>query len=51
VEYGKVRRVVALKRGVGNHTPERFADHEPGSCYRGLGQIRPALVPGSHMLI
>ena len=44
VEYGKVRRVVALKRGVGDHTPERFADHELGSCYRGLGQIRPALV-------
>jgi hypothetical protein len=21
--------VVALKRGVGDHTPERFADHEP----------------------
>lgn len=40
VEYGEVRRVLALKRGVGDHTPERFADHELGSCYRGLGQIR-----------
>ena len=35
VEYGEVRRVLALKRGVGDHTPERFADHELGSCYRG----------------
>jgi hypothetical protein len=29
VEYGEVRGVVALKPGVGDHTPERFADHEP----------------------
>jgi len=28
VEYGEVRSV-ALKPGVGDHTPERFADHEP----------------------
>ena len=40
MEYGEMRRVVALKPGVGDHTPERFADHELGSCYRGLGQIR-----------
>ena len=33
MEYGEVRRVLA--RGVGDHTPERFADHELGSCYRG----------------
>ena len=38
MEYGEVRSVVALKRGVGDHAPERFADHELGSCYRGLGQ-------------
>jgi hypothetical protein len=29
VEDGEVRSVVALKTGVGDHTPERFADHEP----------------------
>jgi hypothetical protein len=34
MEYGEVRSVVALKRGVGDHTAERFADHELGSCYR-----------------
>ena len=28
LEYGEVRSVVALKAGVGDHTPERFADHE-----------------------
>ena len=28
MEYGEVRSVVALKAGVGDHTPERFADHE-----------------------
>ena len=28
VEDGEVRSVVALKVGVGDHTPERFADHE-----------------------
>jgi hypothetical protein len=28
-EYGEVRSVVALKRGVGDHTSERFAEHEP----------------------
>ena len=28
MEYGEVRSVVALKPGVGDHTPERFADHE-----------------------
>ena len=40
MEYGEVRSVVALKPGVGDHAPERFADHELGSCYRGPGQIR-----------
>jgi hypothetical protein len=29
MEYGEVHSVVALKAGVGDHTPERFADHEP----------------------
>ena len=29
MEHGEVRSVVALKAGVGDHTPERFADHEP----------------------
>ena len=29
MEYGEVRSVMALKAGVGDHTPERFADHEP----------------------
>ena len=29
IKYGEVRSVVALKPGVGDHTPERFADHEP----------------------
>ena len=29
MEDGEVRSVVALKPGVGDHTPERFADHEP----------------------
>jgi hypothetical protein len=33
---GEVPSVVALKPGVGDHAPERFADHEN----RGLGQIR-----------
>ena len=28
MEYGEVRSVMALKAGVGDHTPERFADHE-----------------------
>jgi hypothetical protein len=28
MEYGEVRNVTALKPGVGDHTPERFADHE-----------------------
>jgi hypothetical protein len=28
MEYGEARSVVALKAGVGDHTPERF-DHEP----------------------
>ena len=41
MEYGgEVHRVVAPKPGVGDHAPERFADHELGSRYRGLGQIR-----------
>jgi hypothetical protein len=31
MEYGEVRSVVAQKHGVGDHTPERFADHELGS--------------------
>ena len=29
MEYGEARSVVALKAGVGDHTAERFADHEP----------------------
>ena len=29
MEYGEVPSVMALKPGVGDHTPERFADHEP----------------------
>jgi hypothetical protein len=29
MKYGEARSVVALKPGVGDHTPERFADHEP----------------------
>ena len=29
MEYGELRSVVALKAGVGDHTAERFADHEP----------------------
>ena len=28
IEYGELRSVVALKAGVGDHTAERFADHE-----------------------
>jgi hypothetical protein len=28
-EYGELRSVMALKAGVGDHTLERFADHEP----------------------
>ena len=28
MEHGEVRSVVGLKPGVGDHTPERFADHE-----------------------
>ena len=28
VEYGEERSVVALKPGVGDHTHEKFADHE-----------------------
>ena len=28
MEYGEVLSVVALKRGVGDHSPERSADHE-----------------------
>ena len=33
-EYGEVRSVVALKAGVGDHAPERFADHEFGQIRR-----------------
>ena len=29
MEHVEVRSVVALKAGVGDHTPESFADHEP----------------------
>ena len=29
MEYGEERSVMALKPGAGDHTPERFADHEP----------------------
>ena len=28
VAYGEVRSIVALKPGVGDHTHEKFADHE-----------------------
>ena len=35
VAYGEVRSVVALKPGVGDHTHEKFGDHE--SWYRGEG--------------
>ena len=28
-EYGELRSVVGLKAGVGDHTAERYADHEP----------------------
>jgi hypothetical protein len=31
MEHGEVRSVVALKPGVGDHAPERFADHEVGN--------------------
>jgi hypothetical protein len=31
-EHGEVRSVAAVKRGVGDHTAERLADHELGSC-------------------
>ena len=31
MEYGEVRSVLALKAGVGDHTPERFTDHEPNA--------------------
>ena len=41
MEYGEARSVVALKRGVGDHSPERFADHEfPSKCgprFRAMG--------------
>ena len=29
MKSGEACSVVALKAGVGDHTPERFADHEP----------------------
>ena len=29
MEYGEVRSVVALKRGVGDHSPERFETMSP----------------------
>jgi hypothetical protein len=45
MEHGEVRSVVALKPGVGDHTPERFADHELGSCYGGGFDI--VINPGS----
>jgi len=35
VAYGEVRSVVALKPGVGDHTAERFGEHE--SWYREEG--------------
>jgi hypothetical protein len=51
VEYGEVRRVLALKRGVGDHTPERFADHElgyvtAGSAKFGGGPLKPLGLSG-----
>jgi hypothetical protein len=39
MEHGEVRSVVALKRGVGDHSAERFADHELGSYYCGGFEI------------
>ena len=43
MEHGEVRRVVALKPGVGDHTPERFADHEPrrNANHRGFSAFGP----------
>ena len=43
VAYGEVRSVVALKPGVGDHTPERFADHEPrrSANHRGFSALGP----------
>ena len=38
MEYGEVRGVVAQKPGVGDHTPERFADHEASG---GSSAFRP----------
>ena len=46
VEYGEVRRVLALKRGVGDHTPERFADHELGSARNRQSQIQIEMIGG-----
>jgi hypothetical protein len=34
MEYGEVRSVAALKPGVGDHAPERLADHEFGQIRR-----------------
>jgi hypothetical protein len=31
------------KSGVGDHSAERFADHELGSCYRGRAAADPWL--------
>jgi hypothetical protein len=50
--HGEVRSVVALKPGVGDHTPEKSADHELGSrrraaidpCLSGFTALRPSTV-------
>jgi hypothetical protein len=34
MEYDEARSVVALKPGVGDHAPERLADHEFGQIRR-----------------
>ena len=43
MEHGEVRSVVALKPGVGDHTPERFADHERrrNANHQGLSAFGP----------
>ena len=40
MEYAEVRSVMTRKPGVGDHAPERHADHELASCCRGPVQIR-----------
>jgi len=47
MEHGEVRSVVALKPGVGDHAPERFADHEPrqSTLDCGFGRSRSISLP------